>query len=68
MLAKRRQRLREDVACAGLLADPVVPGGPYVNEMVPKGALRIQLDTVKASGANGVVIWGTLGNTQARLR
>ena len=48
-------------------ADPVVPGGPYVNEMVPKGALRIQLDTVKASGANGVVIWGTLGNTQARL-
>jgi len=44
-----------------------VKAGRYINEMLPKGAFALQLQTVKDSGADGVVIWGTLGNDQARL-
>ncbi|WP_159715355.1 hypothetical protein [Geminicoccus flavidas] len=44
-----------------------VAGGRYVHELLPKGAFALQLQTVKDSGADGVVIWGTLGNDKARL-
>ncbi|WP_027132530.1 hypothetical protein [Geminicoccus roseus] len=41
--------------------------GRYDVELLPKGGFGMQLQAVKDAGADGAVIWGTLGNSQARL-
>jgi hypothetical protein len=42
-------------------------GGRYNVELLPKGGFAMQLQAVKDGGADGAVIWGTVGNGQARL-
>jgi hypothetical protein len=46
--------------------DPAQTGGQLRHEFLPKGAFGLQLQAVKDAGAEGVVIWGTVGDGQAR--